>query len=102
MIGTFHDLAHAAPHEARAKLNAVLFETFAEVEALVPTDEGDSRRPAGALRSTGHARHEEAGSAPGDAWAGTITNYMAPTKELQAEIDRIVGDYWADEPGEVT
>lgn len=59
-----------------AKLDAALTTAFAGTQAAVPVDQGDSRRPAGALRDSGRMTSEAAEDWSGEIAYGTETDVL--------------------------
>ena len=69
MVRDFERLASGEPLKfAVPRLDKALGTAFAATQAAVPTDDGDYRRPAGALRDSGRATT----GFEGDEWTGEI------------------------------
>jgi hypothetical protein len=117
MIRDFERLAGPEPIErGKQALNDALHAAFAATQAAVPTDDGDYRRPAGALRDSGRVRSEW----DGEQWAGEVTfgteddrmpyavwarwkhlhktgdDYMAPMDDAAPEFERAMNEPFDD------
>lgn len=86
MIQTFARLEASEP-EVKSRLDRLVEETFQQSQALVPVDEGDERRPAGALKKSGRVIPIHT---PGH-WESTV--------EYGTESDELPYAQWAIEHG---
>jgi hypothetical protein len=89
MIAAFDRLERISGHEVAAELDAVVRTTFEETQLLVPADQGDKRRPGGALKASGRAT---SGLDYDDQWSAAI--------EYGTEDDRVPYAHWAATEGE--
>jgi hypothetical protein len=95
MIDAFDRLSRIAPAEVVGEMDAIVRSTFEETQALVPADEGDHRRPGGALKASGVVTSHMAGE---DEWHAEITygtnDDTVPYAQWALTRDAERGNYW--------